>query len=106
LGVAVEQVRLSAMVGASFVTAVVIAHVGVIGFIGLVAPHMVRRLVGEDHRFLLPGAVLAGGLILLISDTTARLILLPHVLPVSIFTAFLGAPIFIWLIIKNQGGTP
>ncbi len=101
LGVRVSWVRLSGMVGASFVTSVIIAHVGVIGFIGLVAPHMVRRLVGEDHRFLLPGAILVGALILLASDTVARLILLPHVLPVSIFTAFLGAPVFIWLITKG-----
>ena len=106
LGVRVTWVRLSGMVGASFVTSVIIAHVGVIGFIGLVAPHMVRRLIGEDHRFLLPGSILAGALILLVSDTVARLILLPHVLPVSIFTAFLGAPIFIYLITKTQGGRP
>jgi iron complex transport system permease protein len=62
----------------------------------------VRRIIGDDHRFLLPASILAGALILLAADMVARLIMLPHVLPVSIFTAFLGAPVFIYLIIKGN----
>ena len=102
LGVKVKQVRLAGMMAASLVTSVIISFVGIIGFIGLVAPHMVRRIIGDDHRFLLPGSILAGALILLVSDIGARMILLPHVLPVSIFTSFLGAPVFIILIIKRS----
>ncbi len=102
LGVKVKMVRLSGMMAASLVTSVIISFTGIIGFIGLVAPHMVRRLIGDDHRFLLPGSILAGALILLVSDIGARMIFLPHVLPVSIFTSFLGAPVFIYLIIKRS----
>ncbi|MEN8210617.1 MAG: iron ABC transporter permease [Thermodesulfobacteriota bacterium] len=101
LGVKVETVRLCAMMAASLATAVIISFVGIISFIGLVAPHIVRRVIGDDQRFLMPASILVGALILLLADIVARLILLPHVLPVSIFTSFLGAPVFIYLIIKG-----
>ncbi|WP_299981509.1 iron ABC transporter permease [Desulfobacula sp.] len=101
LGVKVETVRLSAMMAASLVTSVIISFVGIISFIGLVAPHIVRRVIGDDQRFLMPASILVGALILLSADIVARLVLLPHVLPVSIFTSFLGAPVFIYLIIKG-----
>lgn len=101
LGVRVEQVRIIGMAVASLVTAVIVAFLGIIGFVGLVCPHMVRRVIGGDHRFLLPASVLFGGLLLLASDTAARLILAPHLLPVSILTAFMGAPVFIILIVKG-----
>ncbi len=102
LGVRVERVRMVGMLLASMLTAVIIAFLGIIGFVGLVVPHIARRLIGSDHRFLLPASILGGGLLLLISDTVARLILAPHVLPVSVLTAFMGAPVFIFLIIKGQ----
>lgn len=102
LGVRVERVRLIGMLLASLLTAVIISFLGIIGFVGLVVPHMMRRVVGADHRFLLPATVLAGGLLLLVSDTVARLIFVPHVLPVSVLTAFMGAPVFIYLIIRGQ----
>ncbi|MFO7817376.1 MAG: FecCD family ABC transporter permease [Thermodesulfobacteriota bacterium] len=101
LGVRVKKVRLVGMLVASLITAVVISFLGVIGFVGLVCPHIVRRIIGDDHRFLLPASILVGGLLLLISDTTARLILAPNVLPVSILTAFMGAPVFIYLLVKG-----
>lgn len=101
LGVRVEKVRLAGMLAASFITAIVVSFLGIIGFVGLVCPHMVRRLIGDDHRFLLPGTCVTGALLLLAADTAARLILAPHVLPVSILTSFLGAPVFIYLIIRG-----
>lgn len=103
LGVRVERVRLLAMLAASLATSVIVAFLGVIGFVGLVCPHMVRRLIGDDHRFLLPASVVCGGLLLLLSDTVARLMLAPHVLPVSVLTSFLGAPAFLYLIIRGYG---
>lgn len=103
LGLPVTRIRLEAMSVACLVTAVVVSLVGVIGFVGLVCPHMARRLTGDDHRFLLPGSALAGALLLLFSDTAARTLLLPRVLPVSILTAFLGAPTFIWLLGRREG---
>lgn len=101
LGVRVERVRMVGMMLASVLTAVIISFLGIIGFVGLVVPHMVRRIIGSDHRFLLPAAVLSGALLLLISDTAARLMLAPHVLPVSVLTAFMGAPVFLLLIIRG-----
>jgi iron complex transport system permease protein len=89
------------MIVASLVTSVIIAFVGIIGFIGLVCPHIVRRIIGDDHRFLIPGSCIAGAMILLAADTAARLILIPHVFPVAILTSFLGVPVFIYLIIKG-----
>jgi iron complex transport system permease protein len=101
LGVPVKRIRLVGMLVASLITAVVISFLGVIGFVGLVCPHIVRRIIGDDHRFLLPASILVGGLLLLVSDTAARLILAPNVLPVSILTAFMGAPVFLYLLIKG-----
>jgi len=102
LGVRVERVRLLGMLAASLVTAVIVSFLGIIGFVGLVCPHMVRRLIGGDNRFLLPATALVGAVLLLVSDTAARLVLSPHLLPVSIITAFMGAPVFIFLIIKGH----
>lgn len=102
LGVRVDRVRLIGMLMASLVTAVIVSFLGIIGFVGLVCPHMVRRLIGGDHRFLLPASMAVGSLLLLVSDTAARLLLAPHLLPVSILTAFMGAPVFIYLIASGQ----
>ncbi|NYT06162.1 MAG: iron ABC transporter permease [Methanomicrobiales archaeon] len=102
LGVNVERIRLWGMLVASCVTAVVISLLGVIGFVGLVCPHMVRRLIGDDHRFLIPGTCVCGAILLVASDTVARIMLAPHILPVAILTAFLGAPVFIYLIIRGR----
>lgn len=101
LGVNVERIRLTGMVIAAFVSAVLVAFLGVIGFVGLVCPHMVRRVIGDDQRYLIPGSALFGGILLLASDTAARLIISPYVLPVSILTAFMGAPVFIYLLLKG-----
>ncbi len=79
LGVNVDRERIVGMLVASFVTAVVVAFLGVIGFVGLVCPHMVRRLIGDDHRYLIPGTCVCGALLLLASDTAARLILAPPI---------------------------
>jgi iron complex transport system permease protein len=101
LGVPVGRIRLVGMVTSSLVTATIISFVGIIGFVGLVCPHMVRRLIGDDHRFLMPGSAIAGAVLLLAADTVARVIMTPHVLPVAILTAFLGAPAFIYLLIRG-----
>lgn len=102
LGVRVERVRVTGMILASLVTAILIAFLGIIGFVGLIVPHMFRRLIGADHRFLLPASLAGGALLLLLADTVARLLLMPHLVPVSVLTAFLGAPAFLWLIIRGK----
>lgn len=102
LGVRVELVRMGGMLAASLVTAVIVSFLGIIGFVGLVCPHIVRRFIGDDHRFLLPASALTGACLLLAADTVARLMLAPSVLPVSILTAFLGAPTFLYLLIRGR----
>lgn len=102
LGVRVSRVRTVGMFMAALLTAVIIAFLGIIGFVGLVAPHMFRRIIGADHRFLLPASLLGGALLLVVSDTVARIVLAPHLLPVSVLTAFLGAPVFLYLIVRRK----
>lgn len=102
LGVRVGRVRLLVMVVASLLTAIIVAALGVIGFVGLVCPHMMRRMIGDDHRFLMPASALCGGGLLLAADTAARLLVPPHALPVSVLTAFIGAPAFIWLLVRGR----
>ena len=102
LGVNPERMRISGMVVASLVVSVVIAFFGIIAFVGLVVPHIVRRIIGSDERYLIPASSLFGGLFLLIADTVARTIISPVVLPVGIITSFLGAPLFLYLLLKKE----
>lgn len=102
LGVDVDKLRIRAMVGASLVSALIVSLVGIIGFVGLVVPHIVRKVIGGNEMLLLPFSCILGGLLLLASDTVARNIIAPEVLPVGIITSFLGAPLFIYLIIKGR----
>jgi iron complex transport system permease protein len=104
LGVNVEKLRIQMMLVASLTTAVSVSFFGIIAFVGLVVPHIVRRLVGNDERFLIPASALFGGSFLLISDIIARTIISPIVLPVGILTSFIGAPLFIYLLIKGRRG--
>lgn len=103
LGVDVERLRLTTMFLASLVTAVAVSFLGIIGFIGLVGPQLMRRVLGGDHRFLLPAAGVMGGLLLLASDTLARTIISPVVLPVGAITSFMGAPLFLYLLSRGYG---
>lgn len=102
LGVNTERLRLMGMGAASLVTALIISFVGIIGFIGLVVPHIVRKIIGADQRFLLPASALVGAVLLLVGDTVARTVISPVVLPVGILTSFIGAPLFIYLVIRGK----
>jgi iron complex transport system permease protein len=101
LGVRVVSLRLTALVLAALVASVTTAFVGVIGFVGLIAPHLIRMVIGEDHRFLFPYAALAGGLLLLVADLLARTVMAPVVLPVGILTSFAGGPVFLYLLLRH-----
>jgi iron complex transport system permease protein len=103
LGVPVRRVQLVTMILSSFLTAVLVSLLGIIGFVGLVVPHLSRLIVGSDYRFLLPFSLVFGGFLLLFADTAARVMLSPRILPVSILTAFIGAPVFISLLIGRGG---
>lgn len=103
LGVNVKRLRISGMVLSAFVTSACLAFTGVIGFIGLMAPHICRMLIGTDNRYLLPASALMGALILLISDTVARMILRPAEIPVGIIMYLIGGAFFIWLVTRKSG---
>lgn len=103
LGVAVSRLRLCGMVVAAMMTAVIVTFFGVISFIGLVAPHMARLLVGEDARTLLPLTALIGAVLLLGADLLGRLIIAPVVLPAGVVTAFMGTPVFLLLLFGGRG---
>jgi len=102
LGIGVRSLRLTALVLAALAASVTTAFMGIIGFAGLIAPHIVRMLVGQDHRFLFPYSALAAGLLLLLSDLLARTVMAPVVLPVGILTSFAGAPLFLYLLVKHR----
>ncbi len=102
LGVNTRQLRLLLFFTASTLTAVAISLAGSIGFIGLMAPHMLRLVIGSDHRSLVPAVVLLGGSLLIIADTFARTVLAPTQLPVGILTAILGVPTFLYLLYRNK----
>jgi len=98
LGVDVEKTRKQLLVAASLVTAVAVSVSGTIGFVGLIIPHMMRMLLGSDHRLLLPASMLFGGAFLVAADTVARTVAAPSELPVGVITALCGAPYFIHLL--------
>lgn len=101
LGVNVKRVRQGGMLVSCLIAAVAVSFLGIIGFIGLVGPQIMRRIIGGDHRFLIPASALMGSLLLLVSDTLARTLVAPVVLPVGAITSFFGAPLFLYLLIRG-----
>jgi len=102
LGIKVEQTRIIIMVVSSLLVASIVCFTGTIGFVGLVAPHICRMVIGGDNRFLVPASALVGAVLLVLSDTVARTIMSPVILPVGVVTAFLGVPLFIYLIMRKR----
>ena len=103
LGVPVDRLIFISMTLCSLMAAVSTAFVGCISFIGLISPHMVRKFVGNDYRFLIPASALAGAIVLVLSELTSRVIVAPSILPIGALTSFLGAPMFLWMIFKRKG---
>lgn len=101
-GVNVGVLRVGMIGLAVVLAAVVVSFCGIIGFVGLVGPHIARLVIGADHRHLLPFAALSGGLLLLIADAVGRTVIAPAVVPVGIVVAFIGGPVFIYLILTRK----
>lgn len=101
LGVNVGVLTCASMALCTLIAAVSVAFVGVVSFVGLVAPHMLRRFTGADHRFLIPASALGGAALLLLGDLAARELLSPAVLPIGAITSFLGAPMFLYLLFRR-----
>ncbi|WP_408056346.1 FecCD family ABC transporter permease [Streptomyces mesophilus] len=107
LGVDVERMRVVLMFVTALLTAAAVAVSGIISFVGLVVPHLLRMLAGPGHRFLVPGSALGGALVLAGADLTARTIAAPAELPLGVLTALIGSPFFFWLLRRTrrkQGG--
>ncbi len=102
LGINVRRLTLSNMLLCCLACSVIVSRVGLINFIGLVAPHIVRTVVGNNHVYLIPGSVLAGATILLLGDLVARVVMMPVILPIGAITSFLGGPLFLYLLFRRS----
>ncbi len=104
LGVHVEGVKRVILAAASLMVSAAVSVSGLIGFVGLMTPHMARLVLGPDHRLLLPASVLSGAIVMVLADLLARVLLAPVELPVGIVTALAGGPVFVWLLVRTRGG--
>jgi iron complex transport system permease protein len=102
LGVSVRRMEAVVYIWAALITAVAVTTAGSIGFVGLIVPHMLRLIFGFDQRLLLPASALAGGILLVLADTLARTLIAPEQLPVGVITAFLGVPMFLYLLYRSR----
>ncbi|MCG5535749.1 FecCD family ABC transporter permease [Ectothiorhodospira mobilis] len=102
LGVAVRPLEWTVYIVAALVTATAVTLAGSVGFVGLIVPHMLRLVLGNDQRIILPASALAGGILLTLADTLARTLMAPQQLPVGVITAMLGVPVFLYLLHRSR----
>ena len=102
LGVSVYRLEWAVYLLAAVVTAAAVTTAGTVGFVGLIVPHMLRLVIGNDQRLLIPAAALAGGILLTLADTVARTVIAPQQLPVGVITAMLGVPLFLFLLYRSR----
>ena len=103
MGTAVQRFKTTAIVVVAAATGAAVAVSGGIGFVGIVVPHLLRLVIGPDHRYLLPASALLGACLLLLADAVARTIVAPAELPIGIITAVVGAPFFLWILLSRRG---
>lgn len=103
LGVSVERLKRIVMVAAALAVGASVAVTGIIAFVGVVVPHLVRMAAGPDHRIVLPGSALLGASLLLVADSLARVIVVPAELPIGLMTSLIGSPFFLWLLLHRKG---
>ncbi|MBA3448106.1 MAG: iron ABC transporter permease [Pseudaminobacter sp.] len=103
LGIPVQRFKNIAIVTVAAATGASVAVSGGIGFVGIVVPHLLRLLIGPDHRYLLPASALLGASMLLLADTASRVVVAPAELPIGIVTAAIGAPFFLWILLRRRG---
>lgn len=103
LGVDIHRLKLVVIMTTALSVGVAVAVSGIIGFVGLVVPHLIRLTLGPDHRLLIPASALLGAILLLIADTFARTVVSPAEMPVGIITSMIGGPFFLWLLMKQNG---
>ncbi|RTI30295.1 iron ABC transporter permease, partial [Thermus scotoductus] len=103
MGLPLEGLKLLLLLAASLLVAAAVAQAGIIGFVGLITPHLLRRLLGEDYRLLLPASALGGAVLLTLADLLARTLTRPAELPVGVVTTLLGGPFFLYLMWRRRG---
>ncbi|MCO4319314.1 iron ABC transporter permease [Phyllobacterium sp. 21LDTY02-6] len=103
LGIPVQRFKRIAIVTVAAATGASVAVSGTIGFVGVVVPHILRLVIGPDHRYLLPAAAMLGAILLLLADAVSRTIVAPAELPIGIITAAVGAPVFLWILLRRRG---
>ena len=104
LGIDADRLKRVIVVCAALSVGAAVAVSGIIGFVGLVVPHLVRLTIGPDHRLLIPASAVLGGILLLVADTCARTVVAPAEMPVGILTSLIGGPFFLWLLFKQYAG--
>lgn len=102
MGIDADRLRILCLVLVGFVVAVIVSYTGLIGFVGLVAPHIVRLFIGADNRFLLPACASLGAMLLVIADLLGRMVLSPTVIQVGVVMALVGSPVFLWLLMRRN----
>lgn len=102
IGINVERLKLKIILFSALLVGAAVSAAGMIGFIGLVIPHLIRLLFGADHRFLIPASAVLGGVLLVLADVAARIIVRPAELPIGILTALIGGPFFIYLLLQQR----
>lgn len=103
LGLNVQKTKRILMLLSALLIGTSVAVSGIIAFVGLAVPHMLRLTLGADHRWLVPATILGGGTLLLIADTIARTVAAPNEIPIGLLTSLIGAPYFLWLILRKKG---
>jgi iron complex transport system permease protein len=101
-GLSVEKIKIAAIVLTALLTGLSVSASGIIGFVGLVVPHIIRLVAGPTHGFLLPASALLGGALMALADTLSRLVAAPAELPIGIVTACLGSPLFLWMLLRDR----
>lgn len=103
LGINTDRLRLVSLLLTGLISASIVSYTGLIGFVGLVTPHIVRMFIGADNRYLIPASAIFGAALMLAADLLGRIVVYPSVLPVGVIMSFIGGPVFLWLIIRKNG---
>ena len=102
LGLDVEKIRTLTMIVVALLAATIVSFTGLIGFVGLVAPHVVRIVIGADNRYLVPISAMFGAIVLLAAEIVGKTVISPSVIPVGVITSFIGGPLFLWLLLRKK----
>jgi iron complex transport system permease protein len=102
MGINADRMRLLTLILTGVVSAAIVSFTGLIGFVGLVTPHIVRMFIGADNRYLVPACALFGAALMLIADIIGRVIIAPSSLPVGVVMSFIGGPVFLWMVLRRN----